>query len=83
MEAPTLEYGQIALLLCDSRTGHVLQKNGIDLFLQGQEEPFFIEDSIEKAKSNIIRLFQINPNLEILMYDHNGALIEILRQGMV
>lgn len=79
MKSPNLEQGKIALLLCDRTTGHILQKNGRDLYLQGQEEPYLIEDSIGNAKNKVVSLLQINPNLEILIYDHNADLVEIIK----
>lgn len=80
MKIPSLKHGEIALLLCDRKTGHILQKNGIDLYLGGQPEPYIIEESISYAKNTVHKLLLINPDLEILLYDHKGDLIEMIKQ---
>ena len=79
MDFPYIQQGNAALLLCDSKTGHVLKRNGKDLFLLGDSEPYIIEDSIDNAKNTANRLLLENPDLEILVYDHAGSLIEVIK----
>lgn len=79
MNFPNIQQEKVALLLCDRKTGNVLNRNGRDFFLSGGDDPYIIEDSLDNARNTANLLLLGNPNLEILVYDHTGGLIEMIK----
>lgn len=69
-KAPKLNPGQVTLLRCDVNTGHVLRTNG-ELYMQ-TGDIYQTFDSFDTAEQFISSAFADNPDIEFVVYDHEG-----------
>ncbi len=69
-EVPKLNPGQVTLLRCDVNTGHVLKMNG-ELYKQ-TGDIYQTFDSIDDAERFISTALLDNPELEFVVYGHEG-----------
>ena len=73
---PRLKPGQVTLLRCDVNTGCVLKTNG-ELYMQ-TGEIYQTFDTIDMAEQFISTTLKDNPDLEFVVYGHDGEPILIL-----
>jgi len=75
IDGPKLTEGQLAVLMCDGATGHVLTTEG-KVYLLDKSPVYFVFDDMNVAR-NYIRSFQeMNNTLEFTIYDCKDEFVE-------
>ena len=79
MIIPELREGMFSVVIVDYRTGHVLNKNKGVYLLNSDQEFYYEFESRGEAYDYSQRIFNNDKNIEILIYNNVGELVENFR----
>jgi hypothetical protein len=79
-KGPPLLENQVAVLMADGSTGHILTHHG-NIYSDPNEEAYIILESFEKARIFIDAKQKENDTVEFIIYDSNYKFLEFCKAG--